>query len=141
MRTKAGLLGVILGLLAVGMVSGTMVRHIIQVLPAAVALVLAIRRVSWAYYAALPIFAFWLLIMVAIWLFLLGIARITSGHFTPAEIALTLLIGGACAVGLSQAFAPRPPASRGQRAAWTIVFALLQIAAMWLSLQEPFARI
>ena len=112
----AALAGVILGLLGVGVVSGTPMRHIIQILPAALALALVIRRVPWASYAALPVFVFWLLIMVAIWLFLLGLARITTGHFSPAEVALTFVIGASCLCGLSQAFRPQPVASRVTRA-------------------------
>ena len=138
-RTIAvALLGVILGLLAVGVVSGTPVRHIVQSLPGALALGLVIRRVPEAAYAALPVFLFWLLIMVAIWLFLLNLARITTGHFSPAEIALTLVIGASCLVGLSQTFRGKPVASRAKRAAWAIAFAAFQIAALWVSLRPAF---
>jgi hypothetical protein len=49
--------------------------------------------------AALPCFLFWLTIMVFIWLFLLGWARIVSGHFFPTEIAMTLVVGLASLVG------------------------------------------
>jgi hypothetical protein len=135
------LLGVILGLLAVGVVSGTPVRHIVQVVPAALALALVLRRVPWAAHAALPIFVFWLLIMVAIWLFLLGLARITTGHFSPAEIALTFVIGASCLCGLSQTFRGQPAASRVTRAAWAIVFAALQVTALWVSLRPALENI
>jgi hypothetical protein len=139
--TAAALVGVILALLAVGVASGTVVRHVIQVLPAGLALVLVIRRAAWAHYAALPIFAFWLLIMLAIWLFLLGLARITSGRFSPAEIALTLVIGASCLAGLSQVFRTQPAASLWARSAWAVAFGALQVAALWASLQPALADI
>jgi hypothetical protein len=87
--TAVSLVGVIIGLLAVGVVSGTPVRHIIQTLPAALALALVMQRIPWSAYAALPIFVFWLLIMGAIWLFLFDLARIVTGHFSSAEVAAT----------------------------------------------------
>ena len=139
--TAVGLTGVILGLLAVGVVSGTPVRHLVQVAPAILALVFIIRRAPWAYYAALPIFVFWLLIMLAIWLYLLGIARIVSGHFTHAEIGLSFVIGASCLVGLSQMLRSQPVASRVTRAAWSVIFAALQLAALWLSLRPEFATV
>jgi hypothetical protein len=138
---SVALVGVILGLLAVGVVSGTPVRHIIQILPAALALSLVIQRVPWALYAALPVFVFWFLIMVAIWLFLLGLARITTGHFSPAEVALTLVVGASCLCGLSQMCRTQPVASRVTRAAWAIVFTALQFGALWASLHPAFAQI
>jgi hypothetical protein len=134
------LAGVILGLLAVGVVSGTPVRHIIQALPATTALILVNRRVAGSYYAALPVFVIWLLAMLSIWLFLLGIARVTSGTFTPAEIALTLVIGAACVLGLSQTFRQQPPANRMTRLGWAIAFTALQVAAIWLSLRPAIER-
>ncbi len=140
-RIAVALLGLILGLLAVGVVSGTPVRHVIQSLPAALALALVIRRVPGAACAALPVFGVWLLIMVAIWLFLLGLARITTGHFSPTEIALTLVIGASCLVGLSQTFRTQPIASRMTRVAWAIAFTALQLAALWASLRSAFEHI
>jgi len=35
-----------------------------------------------------------------IWLFLLGWVRVISGHFSPIEIVLTIIIGAASLVGL-----------------------------------------
>jgi hypothetical protein len=139
--TALSLLGVIVGLLAVGVVSGTPLRHVIQIPPATLALALVIRRVPGALYAALPVFVVWQLIMVAIWLFLAGLARIITGHYTPAEIALTLLIGASCLCGLSQAFRTQPAASWATRAVWLIVFTALQFGAIWASLRPAFSQI
>src|SRR5437763_902113 len=67
---------VILSLLLVGVVSSTLLRHAVQVIPLVIALIAVARRSDWAGYLALPVFLFWFLISFAIWLFLLGIARI-----------------------------------------------------------------
>src|SRR2546425_875969 len=87
-------------LLLVGLVSPPPVRHVIQAAPACVVLLLAARRTAWARFAVLPIYVVWLALMVCIWLFLLGIARVISGHFTPVEVVLTLAIGASCVAGL-----------------------------------------
>jgi hypothetical protein len=134
------LVGVILGLLAVGVVSGTPVRHIIQILPATLALALVIQRVPWAFYAALPVFVFWFLVMVAIWLFLLDLARIITGHFSSAEVALTLVVGVSCLCGLSQTFRTQQIVSRVTGTTWAIVFTALQVGALWASLRPAFAH-
>jgi hypothetical protein len=136
----ACLLCVLAALLAVGVVSGTLVRHVIQVLPIAAAC-LAVRRFDGrASWAAVPIFAFWLAIMVLIWLFLLGIARVVTGTYSPAEIALTIVIGVASAIGLVQAVRA-PTSSRVPLSALLFVaFGALQVVAMWCSLNGPWAR-
>ena len=72
-------LGVVLASLAlVGVVSHTVLRHVIQVTPLGVALLLLVARSKVGVPAAAPLFAFWLLLMIAIWLFLTGIARIAQ---------------------------------------------------------------
>ena len=50
-------------LLLVGVVSGTVLRHIVQIVPIVMALGVLARRAAWGAYAALPIFAFWILAM------------------------------------------------------------------------------
>lgn len=67
------LLGLALALVVVGTVSGTIVRHIVQIAPLASVGLLA-RRPAVASSAALPIFALWMAIAVLIWMFLLGVS-------------------------------------------------------------------
>ncbi len=40
--------------------------------------------------ASLPCFVIWLVLMTLIWLFLLGWAKVISGHFTPIEVIFDL---------------------------------------------------
>jgi len=143
MTTRTGMLlglsGVIVGLVAVGFVSHTPLRHVIQISPAVLALAAAARRAPWARFAALPVCVFWLLIMVGIWLFLLGLARIITGHYSAAEVLLTILIGVSSLVGGGASLRSIVPTGwRGALAAG-VGFALLQVGAMWLSLQPAFA--
>jgi hypothetical protein len=131
-------LGVVAGaLIVVGIVSQTPLRHIIQITPIVVALALLRRRPHVGLAAAAPLFAFWLLMMGAIWLFLLGVARIFTGRFTAAEIILTIVIGIAAFVGLAVSSRRGATLDAVPRLCTIAGFAFLQFAAMWLSVQ-PF---
>ena len=127
-------------LLVVGLVSQTLMRHIAQIAPIVLALLLTIRRSAFGAAAAAPLFAFWLLIMAAIWLFLLGLARIFTGTFSPTEVVLTLIIGAASLLGLASASREGARLSLAPRLITVCVFAVLQYAAMWASVQPFVAR-
>src|SRR6476660_3472549 len=95
-------LAILLALYVVGAVSvppGSL-RHEVQTLPLWFPIVLGFQKKELAKWTALPCLIFWLAIMSFIWLFLLGWARIVSGHFFPTEIAMTVVIGAASIVGL-----------------------------------------
>jgi hypothetical protein len=140
-RATATWLAVItIALIIVGIVSHTLLRHAVQVAPLVVAIVLSFRASRVAVAAAAPLFAFWLLVMAAIWLFLLGIARIFSGTFTPVEITLTIIIGIASVLGLLSTFVRGAEALTVGRIGTVLGFAMLQFAAMWVSVQPFVAR-
>lgn len=130
---------VLVALLLVGLVSGTIIRHAVQVLPVLVASVVVVIRPAWSRFAAIPVFAFWLFIMLLIWLYLLGLANVVTGQFKPAEVGLTVIIGLACVAGLAAS------ARRSARSNWWVglaaflMFGALQVGAMWLSLQPVLA--
>ena len=134
-----GLGGVIAGLLAVGVVSGTLIRHVIQVSPAALALILVASGFRYGRAAALPILTVWAVVMGAIWLFLLGVASIVRGRFTPMEIVLTIVIAAACVIGLTGGARPTANLSRVRRVAAATASGLCQLAALWASMQ-PWAN-
>ncbi|HEX3586706.1 MAG TPA: hypothetical protein VH024_11965 [Candidatus Angelobacter sp.] len=94
------LTALIVALLLVGVVSHLLLRHVVQVIPAVLALIFAICGGRAARYAALPVFLCWLFLMTLIWLFLLGLTRVISGHFTTTETLLTIVIGAASLWGL-----------------------------------------
>lgn len=72
--------------------------------------------------------------MTCIWLFLLGWARVLTGHFTPIEIAMTLVVGIACAIGLGVCFRMPTTVSRGRALGAAAVLGLLQLIALRVSL-------
>jgi hypothetical protein len=135
----AALVVVIVSLLLVGVVSHTPLRHAVQVAPVIAVLGLAIARVGWARFAATAVLLFWLGIMALIWLYLAGIARIASGHFTGVEVALTVVIGFASAAGIVAVFRASDSSRWPARLAAFATAAALQVGAMWLSLQPMFA--
>ena len=130
----------VLALLLVGAVSGTLIRHLIQVLPATilVVIVLAWKPPAWPY-AALAIHLFWLTIMLLIWLYLAGVARVVSGHFSASEVALTVVIGITTIGGSVLATVRTHLAPWSTRVAAFLTAAAIQIAAMWVSLQPGLA--
>jgi hypothetical protein len=119
-------------------VSHTVVRHVVQIVPPALVLVLVGRQSPYGTVAAIPILTFWLAIMANIWMFLLGIARIFSGTFTFPEIVLTVIIAIACAWGLAIAFRAGSLVTVGRRITIAAVFGLLQLAALVLSFLPIF---
>ncbi len=123
---------VILALLLVGLISATVVRHLVQISVAAVVLAAVRGGRAWAVYAALPVFLIWLFLMLLIWMYLLGLSTIAAGRFTPAEVALTVVIGISSVWGVAAALrASRGPWTRLAAAAASA--AVLQIAVLWLS--------
>lgn len=72
--------------------------------------------------------------MVFIWLFLLGWARIVTGHFSAIEIGMTLIIGVACLIGLVSSFRWRTSLGWLGASKIAVVFAILQLAAFRISL-------
>ena len=123
----------------VGAVSHTLRIHLVQITPLVLVLVLLALRSEWGVTAAAPLFAFWLITMGFIWLFLLGVSRFLTGRFSNVEIALTLVIGLASLVGLAgecRHMRPRATIHPMQIAAM-FLFGGVQTVAMWLSYQ-PF---
>jgi len=132
-------LTVLVALYVVGAVSHGSLRHEVQTLPLWFPIVLGFRQRDLAKWCALPCLIFWLAIMALIWSFLLGWSHIVSGHFSPVEIAMTLVIGVACAFGIGTIFrwrtAVRPLAAAGVVA----LFVALQLIAFRVSLLPGIA--
>lgn len=135
-------LAVLIALYVVGAVSvppGSL-RHEVQTLPLWVPIALGFQRRPLAKWAAISMLAFWLVIVVLIWLFLLGLARFVSGHFFPTEVAMTIVIGIASVVGLAACARWRTPTQPLVAAAAVAVSLLLQLAAFRISLIPYIAR-
>jgi hypothetical protein len=125
---------VALALIVVGMVSGTLRIHFVQIVPLVVLVALQTRTGTMIRVAAAAVLSWWLVTMAGIWLFLLGLSRFLSGRFSKAEILLTIVIGVACVAGLSASgrvgtvpLIKRLPA--------IVLAAGLQSLALWVSYQ------
>jgi hypothetical protein len=135
-------LAVLVALYVVGAVSvppGSL-RHEIQTLPLWFPIVAGFRNKNAAKWAALPCFIFWLTLMIVIWLFLLGWARLISGHFFPSEIAMTLIVGIASLLGIAVCARWRSTVRPRVAAGIFVLFAVLQFLALRLSLIPYIAR-
>lgn len=132
-------IAVIVALIVVGVVSGGIARHVVQSAPIWICVVLGLRGSGAAKWAAFPVFTFWFLIFLLIWLYLLGLAHVVGGHFGTIEIAMTILGGLACATGFASALRTR--SAMPWWGALLVLFFVshLQLAAMWLSLSTPVA--
>lgn len=134
------LIGLGIALLVVGVVSNTVLRHFVQIVPIVAALVLLERRPDRGAYAALPIFVFWTFIVVLIWLFLLGLSRIANGHYTLIEVVSTFVMIGCSLVGVAKSIELGRPLRLMGRLSTFLVFAVMQVAAMWISVLRPIAN-
>ena len=134
------LIGLAVALLLVGVVSGTFLRHVVQILPIVFVLIILQGRPAWGAYAAVPIFIFWVGIVILIWLFLLGLSQIANGHYTAIEIVLTFVMAACSVAGVVKSLSlGRPLSVFGRVGAFTL-FAALQVAAMWVSFLRPIAN-
>ena len=137
-RLIAGALAsAIVALVLVGFASNSVARHLIQASPLLIAFALVSMRQPAGIAGAAALLGFWLVAMLSIWLYLLGVARIVTGRFGTAEIALTVAIGGSCVAGLLAAW--RSSIGAHDRSRWlsALAFAALQVAAMVASVVLP----
>jgi hypothetical protein len=134
-------LAIILALVAgVGGATGLVWRHVIQTLPFWVAIGLGFRRSSFTGWIALPCFIFWLAIMILIWLYLLGIARILTGHFKPIEIVMTMIVGIASLVGIVSFLRFKSRVRPWLAIVFFLLFAAVQWGCFLLSVTPRFAN-
>lgn len=131
---------IIAALLVVGVVAHELLRHVVQTAPVWIAVTLACRRSGWSKWAALPCAVFWLLLMSAIWLYLLGWARLITGAFSAAEIAMTIVVGLAAIVGIVAALSLRSGVRALPAAAVLALMAILQVAAVRVSFLPQIAH-
>lgn len=134
------LAGLGLALLLVGITSGTLLRHIVQLVPTVVALVLVMHRPSVGAYAAIPIFGFWIAIVVVIWLFLLGVSKIANGHLSLIEIISTVFMIGFSLAGFVKSIRLGVSLRPIERVLAFILFGVLQVVAMRISFVDLIAN-
>jgi hypothetical protein len=130
----------LMALYIVGAVSNGVLRHVVQTLPLWFPIVMGLRQREIAKWASLPCFIIWLLLMTLIWLFLLGWARVISGHFTPIEVILTWVVGAATIAGLAIGFRWRTTLSWSKALFTSLIFTVLQVVALRISFLPSIAK-
>ena len=135
-------LAILIALYIVGAVSATpgSLRHEVQTLPLWFPIIAGFQKSEWAKWSALPCMIFWLTIMAFIWLFLLGWARIVTGTFNAAELAMTLVVGAASIAGIAVCLRWRTTTPAMTAMGVVVLFAVLQVAAMAISLIPYIAQ-
>jgi hypothetical protein len=126
--------------LGVGLASNLVVRHIVQTLPLWFGVALGFRRARATGWISLPFFLIWLALMAIIWLYLLGIARIISGHFSPVEIVMTIIVGAASLTGIVMFAGLKSVLSPAKAAMVFVAMALLQLACLRASFLPAIAH-
>ena len=132
-------LAIVFALYIVGAVSHGLLRHIVQTLPLWIPIALGLRARESAKWAALPCLIFWLAIMSFIWLFLLHLAHIVSGHFSPTEIAMTIIVGTASLIGLWAVSRWRTATGPVKAMGIALFMAAFQLLALRISLLPSIA--
>jgi len=130
----------LVALFIVGAVSNGVLRHVVQTLPLWFPMVMGLRQREIAKWASFPCFIIWLLLMTLIWLFLLGWAKVISGHFTPMEVILTLIVGAAAIVGSVTGFRWRTTLSWSKALSASLIFTVLELLALRISFLPSIAK-
>jgi hypothetical protein len=133
-------LSLILALYVVGFVSHGILRHLVQTAPVWPIVILGWKGSKYTQWMALACFLFWLFLMSLIWLFLLGWSHVISGTFSPIEIAMTLVVGGAAILGIIVALRARTSVRALVAMASFVVFLLIQFCAVRISFLPRIAH-
>jgi len=133
----ATILALVLG---VGLASNLVLRHLMQTAPLWAGVVLGFRRSRATAWVALPLFLFWLLLMGLIWAYLLGVSNLLRGHFSPIEIAMTLIVGAASVAGIAGFVRFRSFLSPWTAGAIFVVMAIIQFLAFRISFLPAIAH-
>jgi len=75
-----------------------------------------------------------------IWLFVLGLAQLVHGTFSPTEIAMTVVVGAASVAGLITSFRTRTSTRLTMAILILLIFAGLQLLAFRISLLPAIAH-
>ena len=126
--------------LGVGLGSHLVLRHIVQTAPLWIAVILGFRRSQAAGWVGLPLFLFWLALMLMIWLYLLGISHLLSGNFSALEIAMTIVVGTGSLVGIWASARLRSSLSVLSRVAMFVILAIVQVVCFRLSFLPAIAH-
>ena len=126
--------------LGVGLATHLVLRHIIQTAPLWVSVIPGFRHSRAAAWAALSLFLVWLFLMMLIWLYLLGISNFLSGHFSPVEIVMTIIVGVAAIIGISGCIRFKSSLSPIKAAGIFLLMLAIQLACLRVSFLPAIAH-
>jgi|SRR5690349_11449621 len=126
-------LATITALFVVGAVSSGVVRQLVQTSPLWITVGFGLRRSVWSKWAALPCFVFWLLLMTATWLSLLGWVDLVHGSFQAIEVAMTVIVGLASLIAIVSALRLKSSVRPWPTTGIVLLVAVLQLAVFPLS--------
>jgi hypothetical protein len=132
---------ILLALYVVGAMNHSVLRQIVQTLPICVPIVLGFRGSEFAKWSALPCLIIWLATMILIWLFGISWVYVALGHFSPTDMAMTLVVGVASVGGFFVALHWRTGVRPFAAGTVVLLFGALQLLAIWLSLSPPIAHL
>jgi len=132
---------IVAALMVVGSVSHGVIRHIVQTSPLWITIALGLRGSRMSKWTALPCFFFWALLMIATWSYLLtGAPRFASGHLSPTEIAMTVIVGVSSIVGVAGALRMKTRVRAPAATVTFLVLAVLQFEVLLISLLPQAAH-
>ena len=133
-------LAILLAIYVVGAMNHGMLRPIVQTLPLWVPIVLGFRGSEFAKWSAVPCLIIWLATMMLIWLFGVAWVYVALGQFSPADLAMTLIVGAASVGGFFAALRWRTAVRPFSAGAVALSFGALQFLTLWVSLSPSIAR-
>jgi hypothetical protein len=119
--------------LGVGLATNLVLRHVVQTIPLWVGVILGFRHSRATAWATMPLFLAWLILMALIWSFLLGISHVLSGHFSPIEIVMTVIVGIAALAGIGSFFRFRSSLSPLTAGLLFVLMAVFQVVCLRVS--------
>ena len=119
--------------LGVGLASNLVLRHVVQTIPLWIGVIVGFRRSPAAGWVALAPFLIWFVLMGLIWTYLLGISHVLSGHFSPVEIAMTVIVGIAALAGIGSFFRFRSSLSPLTAGLLFVLMAVFQVVCLRVS--------
>ena len=135
---RSCLIGIALSLVLAGLITGTLVRHLVQVLPILLALRLLSRSPGYlGAYATVSISGFWFVLVLLLWLYIAGVDGVPTGQYPRIVLVLSLIVGLFAWVGFTRGRRLGRPLEGRQRVATLAVFGVLQIVAVTLSFVGP----
>jgi hypothetical protein len=126
--------------LGVGLATHLVLRHIIQTAPLWIGVILGFRHSRATAWATIPLFMAWLILMTLIWLYLLGISNLLSGHFAPIEIVMTIIVGAAAIAGIGGCIRFKASLAPLWAGSLFLLMLVLQLTCLRISFLPTIAR-